>query len=412
MLLKIKQNNKITVERLLFEVAMICIFSYGLLEHMSMPIPEFSSVKMPLLYMGGVCILMHIFPLLGVLRKKKYFYVMAVLAMFCVGLLLSMNYSKISISGANHQRNTVRLILYLIELFLLMIWGAESGCSKHIFNFLFFYVLILTIATDFLFFTRLIVFKPGRSEYYLVGTKFSVAYFHINLLTLWVIRNRERLYSVKKAKRIIMIGIPYVVFVSIVIDCITGFLGCFVMLILFSMMKTQKRNKLIMLKSPIVLLVSLAASVLFPFIAEQIFSLPIIENIVVNLLGRSKDLTGRMNIYTAFAGALDGHWLWGYGFGNANIVSSALFGYANTQNALLQWVIQIGIPGTGLLVFLMCIIFARLKDGSAVERAVPLVFLIYLYIVLGMVETTFSMSFLMWLALIFMISADTRQQNA
>lgn len=411
MVLKVKRNNKIAAERILFELAMFCIFSYGLLEHVSIPIPEFSAVKMPLLYVGGVCVLLHIFPMLGVLKKKKYFYVIACLVLFCCNLLLTIEFSKASIMGVSPRRNTIRLILYLIELFFLMIWGAESSRSKRILNFLFYYILIFTVITDFLFFTRLIVFMSGTDEYYLAGTKFSVSYFHMNLLTLWFIRNRERFYSDKKAKRIIMIGIPYVMFVSLTISCMTGFLGCLILLVLFSMLKSENRIKLMMLKSPVILMIAISASVIFPFIAEQILSLPIISNLVQNIFNREADLTGRLDIYTSFITNMEGRWLWGYGFGNANYVAMELFGYANAQNALLQWVLQIGIPGSCFFILLIYTIFLHLKDSYAVERAVPLIFLIYLYIILGMVETTFSMSFIIWLALLFMLSADNHRQN-
>ena len=165
------------------------------------------------------------------------------------------------------------------------------------------------------------------------------------------------------------------------------------------------------LTSQAVLLVALAVSALFPFVAEQIMSLSVVEKFVMNILDRGSDLTGRINIYASFFSKMEGYWLWGYGFGNGNVVATRLFGYANAQNALLQWVLQIGLPGTGLLVYLMCTIFKRLKDRYTVDKAMPLIFLIYLYIILGMVETTFSMSFLLWLALIFMISADSYKVN-
>ena len=55
-----------------------------------------------------------------------------------------------------------------------------------------------------------------------------------------------------------------------------------------------------------------------------------------------------------------------------------------------------------LLVLLMLMIFRQRSKLGAFKKSMPLVILIYVYILLGTVEITFSMNFLLWLGVLFM----------
>jgi O-antigen ligase len=141
--------------------------------------------------------------------------------------------------------------------------------------------------------------------------------------------------------------------------------------------------------------------VVFPFIAGNIVSIPAVSYLIENIFGRDSSLTGRLGIFAVFADGMQGHWLWGYGFGNGNPAAERLFGCANAQNAILQWILQAGIPATLLLIVMMMLIFGQLRGIQNRKQLMPLIILVYAYIILGTVETTFNMSFIMWLAIIF-----------
>ena len=391
------------MDALLMGITALCVCCYALLEHASISVPLISYIKMPIMYLGGICILLRLFPLLRVIRKRRYFFVFLVLFALCCTLLLTVAFYKSTRIGVSPLRSTVRLILYLVELFFLMVWAAETGRGRFMLDFLFYGVLFLTAVSDFLMFSKIMVFWDGRFETYLVGTKFSVSYFHMNLLTLWFLRNRERAFSDRKAKRIIILGVPYVACVSIYVDCMTGVLGCSVLLVLFLLLNTQFQRKLMRFNSPVLLTLCLLASVVFPFVAEAVISIPAVTYFLEEILARDTTLTGRVNIFTAFAQAMEEHWLWGYGYGNGNTVSQGMFGYANAQNALLHWILQIGIPATCLMILLMVMIFQQLYQSRNQSLSMAFVALIYVYIVMGTIETTFSMSFLLWFAMIFLL---------
>lgn len=409
MRIRIPKYTKLSKESVLFFLAMFCVFMFSLLEHMSIPIPAFSAYKNPLLYIAGCCILLNCGPLLNVLKKKKYFYVFCALVAFTLFLAASVVFAKTTERGLI-QRSAVRLVLYLYELFFLMIWAAESTRSQYTIKFLFYCLLFITIVNDFLLFTQVIIFGTSRYPYYLVGTKFNVAYFHINLLTMWFIYKKQQLFSDRNAKRIIFCGFFLVLYLSIYVDCMTGLLGGILMLIMFAMMYTDSAKRLICLNSPVCFLLALTASVLFPFLADTMVSIPAVTDFLQNVLNRSVNLTGRLNIYTSFIMRMEGHWLWGYGYGEANAVSTEIFGYANVQNGLLQWVLQIGVLGTIMLVVLMLTILRGVNKYGSIKKCLPLVILIYLYILLGMIEITFDMSFLLWFALLFLFSAECMEK--
>lgn len=401
----LKLRTSFSLNDLFISLAMFCVVSFAVLEHSSVAIPLASMIKMPLMYAGGICILTQAKLLLSNLLKRKYFYTLLILLVFCLGLLLTMYVNRDTRIGEDPARQTVRFILYLVELFALVIILAERGESERILKFLFRYLVVTVLVTDFLLLSGAMRFYSGRHEYYLVGTKFSVSYLHMNLLVLWVMRRQGMNRDLRLPRWLIAVLAIFVLLVAVRVDCMTGVVGCVALVVLFALLESPRRAKMLRFTSPVILLLFFFGSALVSFITEEIMSIPFVSYIVEDVLGRDSTLTGRVNIYLQYADRISGHWMTGYGFGNGNAVSVALFGYENTQNAILQWIIQVGIPGTCILLFMMMYIFHRasLVQGRKLARIMPLVVLIYVYIILGTVETTFNMKYIMWFALIFMI---------
>ena len=399
---RIQLRKKIKLEELLLFLAMLCITSFALLEHSSVSLPIFSILKTPLITIGGVCLLTQIKLFLSNLRKKKYFFIFLTILLLSAGMVLVAVANRPPEIGVDPMRITTRFIAFLIEAFLLMIWIAETGRMKYILNFLFWYILILVLVTDFLLFSKIVVFQHGSHENYLVGTKFVVAYLHMDLLTLWYIRNNLSAHQEGKSKLFAFFATILILAVSIRVDCMTGVIGSVLLFTMFAILNTRLQAQFLRFRSPIVLLVFLTASVVFPFVAERIISIPVVERLVIELFGRDTTLTGRLGIFRLFGKQMTGHWLQGYGYGNGNLAAEWLFRCANAQNALLQWVLQVGVPVTLLLVVLMLLIFKQVSKSTNHRQIMPMIVLIYVYVILGLVETTFGMRFVLWLALIFM----------
>lgn len=412
MRIRIKKRRYFQADDIMLKLAMFFVFSYALLEHVSITISVFSMVKFPLLYGGGLCMVGRIPFILGNVRKKKYFYVILTLVSFCALLLVSAFFNRDPVYGSDSMHHTVRMVLFLVELFALMIWIGETDKVEQTVDFLFRYVLLLVIVTDVLFLTGIKTFYSGRHEIFLIGTKFTVSYFHMNLLSLWFIRNNMHQYRQDRTKRMAILLVPFLLAVSVRVDCMTGVIGCLTLLVFFLLMNTRFQEYFLQLSSPVWLVIFLLASVIFPFIAQKIVDIPVVTYLLESVMSRSTTLTGRLGIFETFLYKTHGHLLWGYGLSNGNVAAERLFGCANAQNALLQWVLEAGLAVMLALVVLMVIIFHQLSGSPRRYRMMPMVMLLYVYIILGMVETTFDMNVMLWLALVFLLINAKEPQKA
>lgn len=405
---KLKLPKSFTVKAMFLYVALFCVASYALLEHVSISIGAFSAVKLPMMYLGFVCLLPQIDTIYKCIFRKNQFFTLLTLGVFCILLIISMFGNRDAMFGESPLYDTVRFLLYLVELFLVMIVLAETGRARQAVGFLFWYVAALTIVNDLLMFTGVIRFKAGRFETYLVGSKFAVSYLHMNLLTLWRVRSMWRPLKRRMPKWLIALLAAYVVCIALRVECMTGIVGCLALVMLFGMVRSPKRGRLLQFTSPMILVLMLVASVAFVVLVDAILDMPPVQYVVEEVFQRNLTLTGRTNIYNAYFRRMEGHMLLGYGFGNANIASVTMFGYENVQNALLQWVLQVGVPATVGLVLVMVQIFRQIhrKRLHNMHMILPIVALVYTYIFLGTVEVSFDMMFILWLAMIFMLANE------
>ena len=400
MKIRIKVPGRLQLGDAVVYVAMICIFSFAMLEHTSISIAAFSNVKFPLLYISGICLVPQIGLYLRNWKKKKYFSIMLVMLMLCGVLLCSAKMSRNLGIGTSAMRTSVRLVLYLIELFLLVIWVSERQKVYSMIHVLFWYTVVLTIMTDALLLTGAIRFVRAGKENYLVGTKFSVSYLHMNLLALWYVRNNIQAYRDIRAKRFIFLLAPFSLMVSVRVDCMTGVLGCLLLLALYAVLNTDFQKKIMNFTSPGVVALALILSAIIPFMISEILQMPMVSYIVQDVLGRDLTLTGRTAAYSLIAERMQGHWLWGVGYGNGNAASMRFFGIANAQNAQINWALQGGVFAIILIDGILLMILHQVHQCSNKREIMPIVILVVAYIVLGTVETTMNMNYFLWLMLL------------
>ena len=405
--MKLRIKKIIDLQSLLMWVGLLCVVSFALLEHMSIPIPMFSAIKLPILYAGGVCVIPLLPALFGNIRKRRYFWIYLVLFALCAALFVSMKQNANTVIGYSPEQNTIRLVLYLLELFVLMLAFAERGMGGAAIKMVYSCVLFLVVLTDFFMFTGLLTFGTPDYPSYLVGTKFTVTYMHFNLLALWVMQqwSKDGMKSVKKWR--VWTAAAVVALVAIYVDCMSGVLGSVLLAwLIVSRSGAPKITQL--LTSPWFFLICVVAATWISFVIGFFLDLPFVTIFIEDVLGRNTTLTGRVAIYQGYGEMMQSHWLLGYGYGSGSQVSYQFFGCANAQNAVLQWVLQSGVVVTALLITLFALILRQLNIGrKEVKVAVELlVVLIYVYIVLGIVEITYSMSFILFMALIFMAVND------
>ena len=409
---KLMVRKSVALDEFLFKLATIFIILYALLEHMSISIPFYSSLKLPILYVAGICLVPQVPLIIKNFKKKKNFSVLITVVLVCLASFLSM---RMNPRSTNVTRGTIRFILYMTELFVMVMRYEEKENVDELLHVSFVVLAILVVLTDFLIFTGWVTFVDGQLVSYLIGTKFNVAYAHMGLLILWVVKDLRLKREERVTKFKILFGAIMSLVISVMVDCMTGVLGVIVLLIFLpKVIGNQERTNAFFISTKI-LTAFLVGSVVFAFIVDEVVNIPLVTKFVSQIMNRSTTLTGRTTIYSLFVSGMNGHWMWGYGFGNSFKAAFSLYGVANVQNALLEWLFVGGIPSAVLLVVLIVLIFKRIKFADPKQRkvAMPVVLLIYTYVIMGTVEITFDMSFLLWLALLFAIinTQQTTEKN-
>ena len=347
------------------------------------------------------------------LRGKPYVRILLPVALF-VGLLTAASiYDKDIVPVYNPVTFTLMFEGYIIQALCLVLYALVKGRVMDFFNFTFRVMAGLAIVTDLLMFAG-IHFTDGAFETYLIGTKFDIVYMHMNLMTLYFVKmkmGRKQKKEVKLPLRLLLTFLVINVVVSLRVDCNTGMLGSMlIVLITYICDRSQRAREKVFGSVKFFLLIT-AISTLFAYYIFWILNMPIVQHIIVDQLGRSLTLTGRTDIYELFPVVMKEHWLWGYGLGNSYPVCWSLFGYTDVQNAVLQWVIQIGVPASVCMVLIFAYIVSYYRRKERKLSVAPMLALLYVYLLLGTVEITVNNNFWLFIIMLFMLCCDDLQQD-
>lgn len=382
-------------------IAFICILSYALLENVSIPISEFAYYKRPLLIIAALCIVGMINYIYPYLLKKEYFFGLCLVLMFITMLWYSTITNMNTTYGYSPIAATINMTLFIVELFLLAIVIAEYGYVERIFLLSFKYIIILLIVTDVLMFTGMVTFTDGLFETYLIGTKFDISYLHIFAVAFYLLNRRPGFGFRARHIFLTMFFSALVILLAIRVDCMTGVIGSVLLVVLMVVFNTFTDSALTFFSKTWVLILFIVGSGIVSFLFEQLVAAPIVGDFIVNVLGRQITLTGRTDIYSLFMLKVGGNFNWGYGLGSAYTTSMSLFGYADAQNALLQWILQIGIIPCLFMISGFVGSFKGINRDEDLILIMPIIALVYVFICLGTVEITYNMNFFYLIALLF-----------
>ena len=82
-------------------------------------------------------------------------------------------------------------------------------------------------------------------------------------------------------------------------------------------------------------------------------------------------------------------------------------GFPNTQNGIAEWVLQVGLPATIILVILIYVVIRMLhKSKSSGEAGIPGMFVLYVLALLASVEVTINLAYFFWLAVLVGIALE------
>lgn len=390
---------KIKKSSLWFYSILCCLILYSSLENSVQAFPQVGLIKRPLLIFVIILLVLKIKVFMSYINRKEYIGVLFLIILFSIFLILSAVNNAHRYNDYSPFYATINLILYIVSLYLFMIYAAENNKVHNMMHFIFCFLFLLVIIVDSMIF--LDIRLEANNAFYLVGTKFSVVYLHIYCLAYFLARKKNTVKYIKEKKGLILCLLFLMAIVAVNVDCNTGMIGCILLIALIFLFSRFKEHLYQYATRGSVFLLILLGVTLISFAFEQIVQYAPITNFIENVLHRQTTLTGRTDIYNSYLVSMIGNWQYGFGYGAAYKTSMLLFRYADTQNALLEWILQVGIYAVIILLFLYIAIFSGIRKMNNNAQIIPLVALVYVFVLLGSVEITMDMNFFFCLFLLY-----------
>ena len=111
-----------------------------------------------------------------------------------------------------------------------------------------------------------------------------------------------------------------------------------------------------------------------------------------------------MLIYENLPIILNGHWLLGYGYGSAYEICTEMIGAVNAQNGILNWLIEVGMVSTILMLGIFFVSFLKIKTN--VNFLFPVIVVVYCFSIIASVEVCIDCRFLFWIIFIYVFSVN------
>lgn len=322
--------------------------------------------------------------------KKKYFKLNCIMMLFVLSIIITTLYNnkfyieRSFLVGIFHALSIMNVYLF----FQYLNYTKKFNVGIDIFYKL---TLIYIIINDFVMFMFPSMFT--RYGNYFVGNKFNVTYLHILYFILYYQRN-IRLIKYNNIKGIILLfNLIFVFVISIFTTCTTGVMACFIIIVF---MISTKGFKKVFLSNKMMIGVLLISDTIL-LVGSSILSNGFIQYLIVDILNEDITLTGRMRIYGNITNIIKERIWSGYGYGNSYYVLMDKINAANSQNGILEVVINYGVIGTVLMIYLM---YESMRNVTNEYYKYPIVMLIYVYIILSAIEITLSSTLVALFAMI------------
>lgn len=327
--------------------------------------------------------------------RKKFSSMFFSLLVFTILIMISGLKNVGTLETVYTPLSSFLMAVRMIAFFSIVEYLAER---KEIFDLISVYstlTLILVFINDFIIigFPSL---TASMTPLFFIGNKFAVVYSHLQLLVLLMMK--QGIKSGKWNKRIITGLVILSGIIALKVECITGFIGLLLFIFFCVIISLTKR----LAYSPIVFLATLVISSLFVVLYEVFLLNPYVQKLITSVLNRTLTLTGRTYIYANIFDVLKGHWLWGYGYGSSYEVCVKYLHFADTQNGILEWILQTGILATTVMMIIIILVISKYsKDISNRKKAIPALALLYTFSILSAIEITIDMNYFMLLGILY-----------
>lgn len=355
-------------------------------------------------YVAIAVIAVYLFPKYKYFLNKDYIYVNIFLLLFVAATVFASYINRNMITTIDTFLSSILFSISLIECFFVMEYEAKKGNIKKVIKIFYYISLLLTVITDVL------VFVIGEVDgHYLNGTKFQVVYLHILLIALLFVRYKQGQMIRQKFHFALVFFAILSIIIGVYVDCNTGVIGMFLLFIFNFLISKFPR----FFKNPFAYIGVLLLSCSFVFLYESVLGNSLVQKFVVDVLGRNLTLTGRTDIYVDLPLVLSDRIWTGYGYRSSYEISMINFGFTNTQNGLADWVLQIGVIGTTLLlIFILTVLYCGRKTLKKSSAGNSVLAYLYTMAILASVEITISQVYLGVVAVLFALLLDKNKAFA
>lgn len=337
-------------------------------------------------------------------RKHEYKTINRWLLLYLAMVLISSYINRNSIQERKVFLVAIIFVLTILEIYYLFEYFIILNRTQELIDTLFYLLLFYCILTDIV----MIIFPNlyiEKGMYYLTGNKFEVSYLHLQLLVMYLQKEKcnRKLWKFGKSDFIFLVLIAVSFFACINVQCTTGTIGVLLLIVFYYYMSEKEKT----LKKPMVFLTILFISVSVLMLFSGIVQLEPVRYLVEDVFHRDITLTGRLNIYESINKVFSGHVLFGYGMGSSFEIVMKMIGAPNTQNGILEIILQQGIISLILLIVLVWKIFHYISKKQGVNYAL---IILYIYSIFASVEITLDISFLAWLVLALAFEENTKKK--
>lgn len=263
-------------------------------------------------------------------------------------------------------------IVSYIDAYLLISYSNKIGKFRQCVLTIFLFLLVICAINDIL-----MIIMPGRfagNGIYILYSKYNICYLHLLLIALSVY-----LYGSRSIKSITLWVIALVV--SFYTKCGTGTIGVIAYLCLI-LIGVNKLNKILM--TPVVVPLFMICSGFFVVLNSFVLDFPLVRFVVVNILGKSIDLTSRTFIYEVINLIVFRKPIFGFGLENnyaacqKYLVLNAYESAPDVQNGLFDLSISYGVVGTIIFITMVAVLLKRgtTKGGHYCFMALALTFIV------------------------------------
>lgn len=311
---------------------------------------------------------------------------------FVLTVLLSGIHGQLYFSRYSWHVNYLSSILLALQIFVLFFYIeyviSTNKMIKALNSILGLLIIYISIADAYII-THLSSIIDDSSQFFLVGNKFQVSYLHLMLLAFY--------FSKFQKKNIVLIFLLFLsVFISYSVYCSTGVIGSVLICVLILL-----QNRIgFLLYSPYFICIAMIASGFFVVFVDLILAYSWFQQIL-ELLGENSTLTGRTAIYAqVFDLVYQSPWF-GYGNGNGSTLVDDYVGFGNTQNGIIENIINWGICGVTSLFIL---IITLLESVQRSHKNWAVLSLLYVFIAMSLVEITMGINFIFIMSIYLLVS--------